>query len=54
MLGAVALSTQCEALERDSRAGVVVDAVARAAAVEDLYRRVTRVLEAEAASLGRP
>jgi CheY-like chemotaxis protein len=54
MLGAVALSTCCEELERDSRAGVVVDAVARVAAIEDLYRRATRALEAEATSLGTP
>ena len=51
MLGAMALSTQCEELERDSRAGTVVDAVARAATIEILYRAVTLAFEAEAASL---
>jgi signal transduction histidine kinase/DNA-binding response OmpR family regulator len=51
MLGAMALSTQCVELERVSRAGAVVDAVPRVAAIEALYHAVTLALEAEAASL---
>jgi CheY-like chemotaxis protein len=51
MLGAMALSTLCVELERVSRAGTVVDAVARVAAIEALYHAVTLALEAEAASL---
>src|SRR5262249_28371782 len=51
LLGAMALSTRCEEVERQSRAGTVFDAVARVAAIEDLYRAVTRALEAEAARL---
>ncbi len=38
-------------LERVSRAGTVVDALARVVAIEALYHAVTLALEAEAASL---
>ncbi len=51
MLGAIALSARCEELERAGRSGTVVDAVARVAAIEALYRAVTLALEGEAASL---
>ena len=51
MLGAMGLSTLCVELERVSRAGTVVDAGARVAAIEALYHAVTLALEAEAASL---
>jgi signal transduction histidine kinase/DNA-binding response OmpR family regulator len=51
MLGATALSTQCEALERSGRSGNVIDAAARVAAIEACYRAVTLALEAHAASL---
>ena len=51
MLGAIALSTQCGELEQFSRSGTVVDAVARVAAIEALYRAVALALEADAASL---
>jgi signal transduction histidine kinase/DNA-binding response OmpR family regulator len=51
MLGATALSNQCAELEEASRSGIVVDAVARATAIDALYRVVTLALEAEAASL---
>jgi CheY-like chemotaxis protein len=49
MLGAIALSTQCEALERASRSGAVIDAADRVAAIEGLYRAATLALEAAAA-----
>ena len=51
MLGAMTLSTRCEELERDSRAGVVGDAAARVAAIEDLYGAVMAALGAEAGRL---
>ena len=51
MLGAIALSTHCGELEQFSRSGTVVDAVARVAAIEALYRAVALALEADAASL---
>jgi HPt (histidine-containing phosphotransfer) domain-containing protein len=51
MLGATALSTQCEALERSGRSGNVIDAAARVAAIEACYRAVTLALEAHGASL---
>jgi signal transduction histidine kinase/DNA-binding response OmpR family regulator len=51
MLGAIALSTECGELERDSRAGSVVDAVARVARIEALYGAAALALDAEAASL---
>jgi signal transduction histidine kinase/CheY-like chemotaxis protein len=52
MLGATALSDQCEELEQASRSGTVVDAVARVAAIEALYRAVALALEARVAPLG--
>jgi signal transduction histidine kinase/DNA-binding response OmpR family regulator len=51
MLGAMALSAQCGELERDSEAGSVLDAVARVATIEALYRAVALAFEAEAVSL---
>jgi CheY-like chemotaxis protein len=51
MLGAIALSTQCGELEQFSRSGTVVDAVARVAVIEDLYRAVALAFEADAESL---
>jgi HPt (histidine-containing phosphotransfer) domain-containing protein len=47
MLGAMALSTLCVELERVSRAGTVVDAVARVAVIEALYHAAALALEAE-------
>jgi signal transduction histidine kinase/DNA-binding response OmpR family regulator len=51
MLGALALSTECGELERLSRAGPVVDAAARVAAIEALYRAVALALQSDARSL---
>jgi signal transduction histidine kinase/CheY-like chemotaxis protein len=48
MLGAMALSSRCADLERDSGAGHAVDRVARVAAIEGLYRDVTLAFEAAA------
>jgi HPt (histidine-containing phosphotransfer) domain-containing protein len=48
MLGAMALSSRCADLERDSGAGHAVDGVARVAAIEGLYRDVTLAFEAAA------
>jgi HPt (histidine-containing phosphotransfer) domain-containing protein len=51
MLGAIVLSTHCGELEQCSRSGTVVDAVARVAAIEALYRSVALALEGDAPSL---
>jgi CheY-like chemotaxis protein len=51
MLGAIALSNQCEELERESRVESVGDAVARVAAIEALYSAVTLAFEAEVSGL---
>jgi HPt (histidine-containing phosphotransfer) domain-containing protein len=46
-LGALTLSDQCAELERLSRAGSVVEAAARVAAIEASYIAVTAALKAE-------